>query len=147
MTAAKRTPETIAKILVALAKGCPFETAALGANVSPKTVRSWMTMDEDLALQIEIAISACEMTDVDVIDKAITGTDIRLAVKTAQWRRERLNPSVWGTASRNDSFSRDKKVRELAEELRREGLDITDEQVFKELAQLEHKALPSGQKS
>lgn len=143
-TKTKRTPETLAKIMVALTKGCPMNTAALSAGVTEATVRQWMAEDEDIAVQFSIAQAGSEMTDVDLIDEVIKGDDKKLAVSVAQWRRSRLNPAVWGQSSRNDSYERDQKIKELVEELRREGLDISEAQVLKELKQMETKALPSG---
>ncbi len=140
----KKTTETLASILADLRIGMPLDQAAVRAGVRPATVRKWMAEDENLMLQIEKSMADCEYADVKVFDDAVKGEDKKLAVSVAQWRRERLNPTVWGRASRNDSYTRDQQVRELAEELRREGLAITDEQLFKELKQIEIKALPNG---
>lgn len=142
----KFTPALFAQILVALTLGCSREVAARGAGIHPKTLNEWLNENEDLMVQVAQAEAKVELTDLKVIDDAIKGDDQKLAVSTARWRRERLNPASFGPASRNDMWQREQQIRELAEELRREGLQITEQQLMKELADMERKALPPGKR-
>lgn len=129
---------------MSLRKGAPLESAARSVDIAPSTLRRWMAEDEDLANQVYQAQAACELDDLDVIDDAIKGPDKKLAVTTAQWRRERLNPAVWGRVSRNDAYTRDQLIRAKVQELRSEGIEITEEELRRELTRLEQKALPGA---
>lgn len=146
-TRVKCTPAILGKILAALRLGSPVDTAALMAGVPPRTLRQWVAEHEDVALAVAEAQANCEYEDLQVIDRAVhADNNPKLAVETAKWRRERLNPAVFGRTSRNDMWTRAELIRELAEELQREGLNVTEEQLLKEYAQLERRALPGGKK-
>lgn len=123
--------------------GCPFDTAAITVGVRPRTLRQWMSEDEEIAMQVLEASAACELEDLKVIDDAVHGTDMKLAVSTAQWRLERTNPAAWGRTTRNDQYSHDQLIKARAEELRLEGIDISDEEL-KELWEQEQKSLGNG---
>ena len=145
MSPTKKTDVTIAKILSMLMVGNTLETAALAAHIHPRTLRQWMSEDEELELKILEAEATFEADYLDIIDRTAKG-DSNKALDAAKWVLERRNPAAWAPASRNDMFTRYQQVKELAEELRSEGYSITEEQLMKELSNIEKKALPSGKK-
>ena len=124
--------------------GMPIDKAALSAGIKPATLRQWMAESEDIAMQVVEAEAVCESELLTVLQNAVQGQDLKLAVTTSQWMLERINPSAWGRTSRNDQYAKDQKVKALAEELKAEGLEITEADVRKELAEMERKALSDG---
>lgn len=142
----KFTYSTFTTILVALRMGAPLETAALSAHIAPSTLREWMNDNPEIKQDVEEAMANCDMNDLQVIDNA-TKAGGKDALAAAQWRLERRDPAHWSRGTRNDAWTREQQIKEMVEELRREGLMITEQQVLKDLQLVEKKALPSGKPS
>ena len=137
------TPALFSRILLALRMGMPYDKAALSAGVHPATLKKWMSESEDIAQQVIEAQAVCELGDLQVIEDAIHGNDQKLAVSTAQWRLERMNPAAWGRTSRNDQYQREQQVKMLAAEMARElGLPApeVEAELRNELAEMERKS-------
>lgn len=143
----KYSPELLAQILSDLRLGIPPESAAKRAGISPRTLRQWMNDDEDILISIEKAKVELEFRAIGVLNQGIDSDNLKLAVETAKWVAERVNPAAWGSASRNDAFTREQRIRATFEQLLAEGLPVTLDEVAKEFADFDQtKALPSGKK-
>ena len=111
MAAARRNdPVVIGKILAALRVGNTIETAAHMGGVQGGTLREWMRQDAALADAVVQAIAEREFNDVAALD-AFTQRNDKLGLDAIKFRLERLNPAVWGRASRNDEFTRQEQIR------------------------------------
>lgn len=143
----KYSPELFAQIISDLRLGVPPDRAAIRAGISYRTLRQWMNDDEDILISIEKAKVELEFRAIGVLNQGIDSDNLKLAVDTAKWVAERVNPAAWGAASKNDAFTREQKIRITFEQLRSEGLPVTIEEVAKEFTEFETlKALPSGPK-
>lgn len=141
----KFTPVRLATLLANLKIGMPPNQAAAQAGISMVTLKRWIDEEEGVAEQVMQAEADFTYKHVKNLDE-IAMSDAKNAASVSQWLLERRDPATWGRSTRNDMWTREQLVRAMAEELRREGLDITDEQVFKEISDAEKRALPGGKK-
>lgn len=145
MTPTKFTPLTVSSVLAGIRMGMPQHQAAAAAGVASRTWKTWLAEREELAEMVAAAEADFTYKHVKNLDDiALSGN--KNSAQVSQWLLERRDPATWGRSTRNDMWTREQQVRALVEELRREGLDVTEEQIYKEVEQAEkNKALPSGQ--
>ncbi len=139
----------LAKIIVGITLGLPRDQAAQAVQVKPGTLRRWMLESEGVYEQIvaaEVEFDAKHLTSLnDMAFDPDTPKSVRANI--SEWALERHSPATWGRTSRNDMWMMEQQVKELVEEMKREGYTgVTEAQVMKDLIAAKRKALPDGKK-
>lgn len=87
----KKTPERVAIILEALAKGMSMKSASKHAGVSYSTVAEWRANDEEFFIACEKVISDFELMHVRIISEAAIDGDW----KASAWLLSRRFAEFW----------------------------------------------------
>lgn len=143
----KFTPLTFSSVLAGLRMGMPMNQAAAAAGISPSTLKNWINEEEgvaDAVMQAEADFTFKHVKNLD--DQAMEGG--RGSAAISQWLLERRDPANWGRSTRNDMWTRDQMVKAMVEQFKHEGLtDVTEDVIWKEIADAEKQALPPGKKT
>lgn len=145
MPATKRSGDTEAKILNALRAGHTKRVAAGAAGINLRTLNEWCVADANFEQAVYEAESEAERFHVANINRAASA-----GMWTASaWWLERRRAADYSRVDRTVAIMH-VEIEELREELKREGIEITEADLMKEYATLskgQQSALPSGRRS
>jgi hypothetical protein len=126
MPQSKRTPETEAKVLAALRAGHSRRVAAGAAGIAQRTLEEWVTDPEFDQRVFEAEAEAERFHAANVNSAASSG------IWTASaWWLERRRPAEYARVDRTIALMHI-EARELAEELQKDGIDITEAEILRD---------------
>lgn len=137
---AKRTPELESKIIAALRSGHSRRVAAGAAEIWPRTLEEWIMSDPEFELRVANAESEAERFHTANVNRAASS-----GIWTASaWWLERRRPQDYARVDRTIALMHI-EARELAEELRAEGIDVTEAEILRDYKQISNgvPALPA----
>lgn len=130
-------------ILKALEQGNTRRASAAAGGINAATLGKWMQRHEEFATRVEVAEQRAVRNHLANINRAAAkGNWLPSA-----WFLERRYPQDFGRVDRGVMIIRQQQAKELADELRAEGYEITEMEVLREYDQLSKRSLPPGAKS
>lgn len=140
---AKHDRDTEAKVLVGLRSGHTRRVAAGGAGINLRTLQEWISASEEFEQEIYEAEAEAERFHVANINRAASSG----MWTPSAWWLERRRPADYSRVDRTVALMH-VEVHELATELQREGIEITEGELMKEYKSMTdgQPALPAGRK-
>jgi hypothetical protein len=134
----KYTPERVEKIISAIKGGNAPVVAARWAGINKAQFQIWMDTYPEFALMVDEAEAHPEIRSVALIRQAA-----EKQWTAAAWWLERTHPERWGRVDRVEIYQVQKQAEALVEELRAEGINVTQAEILKEREGLLKHALPA----
>lgn len=138
----KYTPDRVEKIISAIKGGNAPQVAARWAGVNKQVFAVWMDTYPEFVIMVEEAEAAAEIRNVAIVQQAANKQ-----WTAAAWYLERTHPERWGRVDRVEIYQVQKQAEALVEELRAEGINVTQTEILKERDALIKHALPAPSSS